>query len=44
METLNGTVMLSGFAKNATERATAESLTWKVGGVKQVKNEIAIRP
>ncbi|MCE2658376.1 MAG: BON domain-containing protein [Rubrivivax sp.] len=44
VETLNGTVMLSGFAKNATERATAESLTWKVGGVKQVKNEIAIRP
>lgn len=44
VETLNGTVMLSGFAKNATERATAESLTWKVQGVKQVKNEIAVRP
>jgi len=43
VETLNGTVMLSGFAKNATEKATAESLTWKVNGVKQVKNEIAIR-
>jgi osmotically-inducible protein OsmY len=44
VETLNGTVMLTGFAKNATEKSTAESLTWKVGGVKSVKNEIAIRP
>ena len=43
VETLNGTVMLSGFAKNATEKATAESLTWKVNGVKSVKNQIAIR-
>ena len=25
VETLNGTVMLSGFAKNATEKATAET-------------------
>lgn len=44
VETLNGTVMLSGFAKTSTEKATAESLAWKVSGVKQVKNEIAIRP
>lgn len=44
VETLNGTVMLSGFAKTATERSTAESLTWKVKGVKVVKNEIAVRP
>lgn len=44
VETLNGTVMLSGFAKNATEKSTAESLTRKVEGVKAVKNEIAIRP
>lgn len=44
VETLNGSVMLSGFAKNTTERSTAESLTWKVGGVKSVKNEIAVRP
>ena len=43
VETLNGTVMLSGFAKNTTEKSTAETLTWKVKGVKQVKNEIAIR-
>jgi hyperosmotically inducible periplasmic protein len=44
VETLNGTVMLSGFAKNATEKTTAESLARKVEGVKQVKNEIAVRP
>jgi len=44
VETLNGTVMLSGFAKNGTEKTTAESLTWKVKGVKSVKNEIAVRP
>ncbi len=44
VETLNGTVMLSGFAKNATEKASAETIAWKVNGVKAVKNEIAIRP
>ena len=43
VETLNGTVMLSGFAKNATEKSTAEVLARKVSGVKSVKNEIAIR-
>jgi osmotically-inducible protein OsmY len=44
VETLNGTVMLSGFAKNATEKTSAETIAWKVNGVKAVKNEIAIRP
>jgi hyperosmotically inducible protein len=44
VETLNGTVMLSGFAKNDTEKTTAENLAWKVNGVKAVKNEIAVRP
>ena len=43
VETLNGTVMLSGFAKNLTEKTTAQDLAWKVKGVKAVKNEIAIR-
>lgn len=43
VETLNGTVMLSGFAKNANEKATAENITWKVNGVKAVKNEISVR-
>jgi hyperosmotically inducible periplasmic protein len=44
VETLNGTVMLSGFAKNTAERGMAETLTWKVNGVKAVRNEIAVRP
>jgi hyperosmotically inducible periplasmic protein len=44
VETLNGTVMLSGFARSANEKSMAESLTWKVMGVKSVRNEIAIRP
>lgn len=44
VETLNGTVMLSGFAKNALERNKAESIARGVKGVTSVKNEIAIRP
>ncbi|WP_372525632.1 BON domain-containing protein [Piscinibacter sp.] len=44
VETLNGTVMLSGFAKNEKERDTAESITRNVNGVKAVRNEIAVRP
>ncbi|WP_394787247.1 BON domain-containing protein [Rhodoferax sp.] len=44
VETLNGTVMLSGFAKSLTEKATAESIARNVKGVKSVKNEISIRP
>ena len=44
VETLNGTVMLSGFAKNTTERATAEDIAMKVKGVKSVKNSIVVRP
>jgi len=44
VETLNGTVMLSGFAKNATEKSTAESIAMNTKGVKMVKNEIAVRP
>jgi osmotically-inducible protein OsmY len=44
VETLNGTVMLSGFAKNMTEKSTAESIAKNTDGVKLVKNEIAVRP
>ena len=44
VETMKGTVMLSGFAKNAAERSSAESIASKVSGVKAVKNEIALRP
>ena len=44
VETLNGTVMLSGFAKNETERATAERIARDTKGVKSVKNAIAVKP
>ncbi len=44
VETLNGTVMLSGFAKNATEKMAAERIARGVNGVKMVQNEITIRP
>ena len=44
VETLNGTVMLSGFAKNGTEKSTAEGIARKVNGVKSVRNDIVIRP
>ena len=43
VETMNGTVMLSGFAKNATEKSTAEALARQVDGVKAVKNQITVR-
>jgi hyperosmotically inducible periplasmic protein len=43
VETLHGTVLLSGFAKSALEKGTAENIARKVNGVKSVKNEIAIR-
>ena len=43
VETLNGTVMLSGFAKSMTEKTTAEAIASKVKGVKMVKNELAVR-
>lgn len=44
VETLNGTVMLSGFAKNSLEKSTAESIAMGTKGVKSVKNSVAVRP
>ncbi len=43
VETLNGTVMLSGFAKSSQEKSTAEAIARKVNGVKLVKNDIVVR-
>ncbi len=43
VETLEGTVMLSGFAKDYNEKNTAESLARGVKGVKMVKNQIVVR-
>ncbi len=44
VETLNGTVMLSGFAKSLMEKSAAENIARGVNGVKSVKNEIAVSP
>lgn len=44
VETLKGTVQLSGFAKSANEKATAEQLAKSVKGVKAVKNDLLVRP
>lgn len=43
-ETLNGVVLLSGFAKSATEKNEAENIARGVKNVKAVRNEIAVRP
>lgn len=44
VETLHGTVQLSGFAKSQSERSTAESIARQVPHVKAVKNDIVVRP
>lgn len=44
VETLKGTVMLSGFARSTTERSAAEAIARRVNGVVSVRNEIAVRP
>jgi hyperosmotically inducible protein len=44
VETLNGTVQLSGFAKSAAEKAQAEAIARGVKNVRAVRNDIAIRP
>ena len=44
VETLNGTVQLSGFAKSAAEKQQAEAIARNTKGVKSVKNDIIVRP
>lgn len=44
VETLNGTVQLSGFAKSGAEKSQAEAIARSVKNVKSVRNDIAIRP
>jgi osmotically-inducible protein OsmY len=44
VETLRGTVQLSGFAKTAAERSQAEAIASRVKGVQAVKNNIVLRP
>ena len=43
VETFNGLVQLSGFAKSHDERLKAEVLARQTSGVKSVKNDIAVR-
>jgi len=43
VETLKGTVQLSGFAKSLDEKLTAEKLARTVAGVSDVKNDIVVR-
>lgn len=44
VETLNGTVQLSGFAKSTAEKMQAENLARAVRNVKNVRNDIVVRP
>ena len=44
VETLNGTVQLSGFAKSPAEKAQAEFLARNTKGVREVRNNLAVRP
>ena len=44
VETLKGTVQLSGFAKSSAERSNAEIITKSVPGVTRIINNITVRP
>ena len=44
VETLNGLVQLSGFAKTQAERERAEEIASKASGVRGVVNDIIVRP
>lgn len=44
VETLNGTVQLSGFAKSTAEKNQAENIARGVRNVKGVRNDIVVRP
>ena len=44
VDTLNGTVQLSGFAKSAAERTQAERLARDTSGVREVRNNLIVRP
>lgn len=44
VETLNGTVQLSGFAKSEAEKARAAEIARTTRGVREVRNSIMVRP
>lgn len=43
VETLNGEVILSGFAKSSAEKTRAEQIAQQVKGVRSVKNSLQVR-
>ncbi len=44
VETLNGTVQLSGFAKTQSEKNQAEAIARNTKNVRDVRNSIVVRP
>lgn len=44
VETLNGTVQLSGFAKSQTEKDRAGQIAAATKGVREVRNNLIVRP
>ena len=44
VETLNGTVQLSGFAKSQAEKDRADAIARGSKGVRDVRNSIVVRP
>lgn len=44
VETLNGTVALSGFAKSNAEKSQAEYIARNTKGVREVRNSLTVRP
>ena len=44
VETLNGTVQLSGFAKSQAEKYQAEAIARHTNNVRDVRNSIVVRP
>ena len=44
VETMNGIVVLTGFAKNNTEKNAAERIAGEVDGVREVRNQLVVQP
>jgi osmotically-inducible protein OsmY len=43
VETFKGVVQLSGFVDNAQEKEKASEITWRVNGVRGVRNNIIVK-
>ena len=44
VDSLNGTIALSGFAKSDAEKSRAESIARTTKGVREVRNNLLVRP